>query len=80
MTAYIGKPKHSKCNTCKNKITKRYVMNTGKINSAVDKPNQAVLNAFPRVLSKNLEIVVVDVWLIKPWPENLIKKIPKAKK
>ena len=55
-------------------------MNTGKINSAVDKPNQAVLNAFPRVLSKNLEIVVVDVWLIKPWPENLIKKIPKAKK
>ena len=26
MTAYIGKPKHSKCNTCKNKITNRYVM------------------------------------------------------
>ena len=26
MTAIIGKPKHSKCNTCKNKITDRYVM------------------------------------------------------
>jgi hypothetical protein len=26
MTAIIGKPKHSKCDTCKNKITDRYVM------------------------------------------------------
>ena len=26
MTAYIGKPKHSKCSTCKNKLIDRYVM------------------------------------------------------
>ncbi len=26
MTANHGKPKHSKCDTCKNKITNRYVM------------------------------------------------------
>ena len=39
-----------------------------------------VLRAFPLDLSKNLEIVVVAVWLIKPWPENLIKNIPTAKK
>ena len=55
-------------------------MRTGKINSAVDKPNQIVLKAFPLDLSKNLEIVVVEVWLIKPWPENLIKNIPIDKK
>ena len=36
-------------------------MNTGKKNSAVDNPNHAVLKAFPRVFSKNLEIVVVEV-------------------
>ena len=59
---------------------KKYVINTGRINSAVDKPNQTVLNALPLDFSKNLEIVVVDAWLIKPWPESLIKKIPKAKK
>ena len=28
---------------------------------------------------KYLEIVVVAVWDIMPWPENLIKKIPKNK-
>jgi hypothetical protein len=39
-----------------------------------------VLRAFPLDFSKNLEIVVVDVWLIKPWPENLIKNIPIDKK
>ena len=39
-----------------------------------------VLNAFPLDLSKYLEIAVVDVWLIRPCPENLIKKIPNASK
>ena len=34
------------------------------------------LRAFPLDLSKNLEIVVVEVWLIKPWPENLIRNMP----
>ena len=50
------------------------------MNSADDNPNQIVLRAFPLDLSKNLEIVVVEVWLIKPWPENLIKNIPMDKK
>ena len=50
------------------------------MNSADESPNQIVLSAFPLDLSKNLEIVVVDVWLIKPWPENLIKNIPIDKK
>ena len=50
------------------------------MNSADDSPNQIVLRAFPLDFSKNLEIVVVDVWLIKPWPENLIKNIPIDKK
>ena len=61
-------------------IAKRYVTSNGKINSADDNPNQIILNAFPLDLSKNLEIVVVDVWLISPWPENLIKKIPRVSK
>jgi hypothetical protein len=39
-----------------------------------------VLRAFPLDFSKNLEIVVVDAWLINPWPDSLIKKIPIAKK
>jgi len=34
-----------------------------------------VLKAFPLDLVKYLEIVVVAVWDIIPWPENLIKKI-----
>ena len=55
-------------------------METGKINSADDNPNQIALRAFPLDLSKNREIVVVEVWLINPWPENLIKNIPIAKK
>ena len=50
------------------------------MNSADDNPNQIVLRAFPLDLSKNLEIVVVEVWLINPWPENLIKNIPMDKK
>ena len=50
------------------------------MNSAVDNPNQEVLNAFPLDLLKYLEIVVVAVWDIIPWPENLIKKIAINKK
>ncbi len=34
-----------------------------------------MLKAFPRDFVKYLEIVVVAVWDIIPWPENLIKKI-----
>ena len=34
-----------------------------------------MLRAFPRDFVKYLEIVVVAVWDIMPWPENLIKKI-----
>ena len=51
------------------------MINTGKINSAVESPNQPVLKALPLDFVKYLEIVVVAVWDIIPWPENLIKKI-----
>ena len=34
-----------------------------------------MLRAFPLDLVKYLEIVVVAVWDIIPWPENLIKNI-----
>ena len=56
------------------------MINTGNINSAVDNPNHPVLKAFPLDLVKYLEIVVVAVWDINPWPENLIKKIAINKK
>ena len=45
------------------------------MNSAVDRPNHPVLNAFPLDFVKYLEIVVVAVWDIIPCPANLIKKI-----
>ena len=45
------------------------------MNSAVERPNHPVLNAFPLDFVKYLEIVVVAVWDIIPWPANLIKKI-----
>ena len=61
------------------KVNKK-IINKGKINSANDKPSQVVLNARPLVFSKNLEIVVVAVWDISPWPDSLIKKIDKNKK
>ena len=51
------------------------MINTGKINSAEDKPNQLVLKAFPRDFVKYLDTVVVAVWDIMPWPENLMRKI-----
>ena len=50
------------------------------MNSAEDKPNQIMLNAFPLDFVKYLEIVVEAVWDINPWPENLIKKIATNKK
>ena len=62
------------------KNVKRKTISTGKINSAKDKPSQQVLNALPLLFSKNLEIVVVAVWVVKPCPDNLIKNIPTNKK
>ena len=56
-------------------MDKRYIINTGKINSAADNPNHPVLKALPLDLLKYLEIVVVAVWDIIPWPENLIRNI-----
>ena len=55
----------------------RNIINTGRINSAVDKPNQIVLKALPRDFVKYLDTVVVAVCDIIPCPENLIKKIAK---
>ena len=61
-------------------IVNKKTINNGRINSAKDKPNQVVLSALPLLLSKYLEIVVVAVCDINPWPDNLIKKIEKNKK
>ena len=61
-------------------IVNKKTTNNGRINSANDRPNQVVLKALPLLLSKYLEIVVVAVCDIKPWPDNLIKKIAKNKK
>ena len=60
---------------CQEVVVNRYTIKTGKINSAVDRPNQQVLKAFPLDFVKYLEIVVVAVWDIIPCPENLIKNI-----
>ena len=62
------------------KRVNKYIVNTGKINSADDKPSQIVLNALPLDLVKYLETVVVAVCDIIPCPENLIKNIAKNKK
>ena len=59
---------------------KRKTIKTGKINSAEDNPNHPALKALPLDFVKYREIVVVAVWDIIPWPENLIKKIPTNKK
>ena len=61
-------------------MVSKYTIKTGNMNSAVERPNQLVLKAFPLDFVKNLEIVVVAVWDIMPWPENLIKKIAINKK
>ena len=60
---------------CQEVIVSKYTIKTGSMNSAVERPNQLVLKAFPLDFVKNLEIVVVAVWDIIPWPENLIRKI-----
>ena len=56
-------------------MVNKYTIKTGKINSAVERPNQPVLKALPLDFVKYLEIVVVAVWDIIPWPENLIRNI-----
>ena len=61
-------------------MVNKKTINKGRINSAKDNPNQVVLNALPLLLSKYLEIVVVAVCDINPWPDSLIKKIEKNKK
>ena len=61
-------------------MVSKKTINSGRINSARDKPNQVILRALPLLLSKYLEIVVVAVWDINPCPDNLIKKIEKNKK
>ena len=55
-------------------MVKRYTINTGRINSAEESPNHPALKALPLDFVKYLETVVVAVWDIIPWPENLIKK------
>ena len=60
-------------------MVSRYIINTGKINSADESPNQLVLKALPLDLLKYLEIVVVAVWDIIPWPENLMRNIAKKR-
>ena len=61
-------------------IVNKKTINTGKINSAADKPSQVILKALPLVFSKNLETVVVAVCDISPCPLNLNKKIPIKRK
>ena len=50
------------------------------MNSAAERPNHPMLNALPLDLVKYLAIVVVAVWDINPWPENLIRKTAINKK
>ena len=64
---------------CQLVIVNKYTIKTGKINSAVERPNQPVLKALPLDFIKYLEIVVLAVWDIIPWPENLIRNIPTNK-
>ena len=47
-------------------MVKRYIIVTGKINSATDKPNHPMLKALPLDLVKYLEIVVDAVCDIIP--------------
>jgi hypothetical protein len=61
-------------------IVNKKTTNSGRINSAKDKPNQVVLKALPLLFSKYREIVVVVVCDINPCPDSLIKNIEKNKK
>ena len=57
-----------------NKVTK-----PGKIPSPNVKPSQDIPKALPLFVVKNFAIAVLDVWLIKPCPNNLRKKNAKIK-
>ena len=46
---------------CQEVTVSKYTIKTGNINSAVERPNQLVLKAFPLDFVKYLEIVVVAV-------------------
>ena len=46
---------------CQEVIVNKYTISTGSMNSAVERPNQLVLKAFPLDFVKYLEIVVVAV-------------------
>ena len=46
---------------CQEVMVSKYTIKTGSMNSAVERPNQLVLKAFPLDFVKNLEIVVVAV-------------------
>jgi hypothetical protein len=46
---------------CQEVTVSEYTIKTGNINSAVERPNQLVLRAFPLDFVKYLEIVVVAV-------------------
>ena len=46
---------------CQEVMVSKYTIKTGNINSALERPNQLVLKAFPLDFVKYLEIVVVAV-------------------
>ena len=48
----------------------------GIINSAAESPNHVTLSALPLFKSKYLEMLVVAVCDINPWPDNLKRKMP----
>ena len=60
-------------------MDRKKIIITGNKNSAEDKPSQIIPKAFPRLSLKYLAIEVDAVWDIKPWPDNLSKKIPNSK-
>ena len=47
----------------------------GMIKSAAESPSQVTLSALPRFKLKYLDMLVVAVCDIKPWPESLKKKM-----
>ena len=55
------------CHTlCQDKKDKEKIIIIGKINSADESPNHIALNAFPLLILKYLDIVVVEVCDIRP--------------
>ena len=57
------------------KIVNKKTINTGRENSAVDKPNQPKLNALPLFLLKYLDKVVVAVCVDNPGRPTSLKKL-----